>query len=245
LGATGRGICEQTGISPVDVDILMGTFTKAFGSVGGYIAADKDLITYLRNENYGLLWASSLSTPACQQVISALSIIMGEDRTTIGATKIRQLAENGNYFRYRAKEMGLHVLGDWGSPICPILVYHPGRVTAFSRLMLERKVAIVVVGYPATHLLMSRSRFCISAAHTRADMDFILDQLREVSLEVGIRFGVDPAHPSAPVPVLDAPDHVRELIARADADASSSKSSSSSRRLSAERKQSVSEGKRA
>jgi serine palmitoyltransferase len=87
-----------------------------------------------------MISASPLSPPACQQVISALSIIMGEDGTDIGATKVRALSENGNYFRYKAKQMGLDVLGDWGSPICPIVIYHPGRVCAFSREMLAHKV---------------------------------------------------------------------------------------------------------
>jgi serine palmitoyltransferase len=194
LGKTGRGICEEAGVSPSDVDILMGTFTKAFGSVGGYIAADRGLIQYLRSTNTGMICASPLSPPACQQVISALSIIMGEDGTDIGQTKIRALSENGNYFRYKSKEMGLDVLGDWGSPICPIVVYHPGRVCAFSREMLKEKVAVVVVGYPATPLLLSRSRFCISAAHTKADLDLILDVLRQVSWDVGIRFQAGANH---------------------------------------------------
>lgn len=213
LGKGGRGICEESGVPPADVDILMGTFTKAFGSVGGYIAADKSLIEYVRHTNYGMICASPLSPPACQQVISALSIIMGEDGTDIGATKIRALNENSNYFRYKAREMGLDVLGDWGSPICPIVVYHPGRVTAFSREMLEHKVAIVVVGYPATPLLLSRSRFCISAAHTRADLDLILAALREVSWDIGIRFAPGSTASIDANVAVDAPPHVAALVA--------------------------------
>jgi len=153
---------------------------------------------------------------------------MGEDGTDIGATKVRALAENGNYFRYKAKEMGLDVLGDWGSPICPIVIYHPGRVCAFSREMLAHKVAVVVVGYPATPLLLSRSRFCISAAHTRADLDIILEALRQVSWDVGVRFQPNSNRSiDCNVPV-DAPQYVKDLVARDPSSFASSRPRSAS-----------------
>jgi serine palmitoyltransferase len=84
LGKTGRGICEESGVPPSDVDVLMGTFTKAFGSVGGYIAADRNTVAFIRQTNYALVTSSPLSPPACQQVIAALGIMTGDDGTDIG-----------------------------------------------------------------------------------------------------------------------------------------------------------------
>ena len=84
LGRTGRGICDEANVNPDDIDILMGTFTKSFGAVGGYIAGSMEMINYLRHVTAGSLYSSSISIPACQQIISALKIIMGEDGTDLG-----------------------------------------------------------------------------------------------------------------------------------------------------------------
>ena len=54
------------------------------------------------------------------------------------------------------------------------MLYHPGKIASFSRLTLERGIAAVVVGFPATHLLTARARICISASHTRQDLDCAL-----------------------------------------------------------------------
>ena len=72
-------------MSPDDVDIMMGTFTKSFGSAGGYIAANKDIINYLRHHSHANVYATSMSIPVVQQVISSMGIIMGRDGTNDGA----------------------------------------------------------------------------------------------------------------------------------------------------------------
>ncbi|CAH8267922.1 unnamed protein product [Arabidopsis lyrata] len=79
IGKTGRGVCELLGVDTCDVDIMMGTFTKSFGSCGGYIAGSKDLIQYLKYHCPAHLYATSISTPAAQQVISVIKVILGED----------------------------------------------------------------------------------------------------------------------------------------------------------------------
>lgn len=68
--------------------------------------------------------------------------------------------------------MGLDVLGNWDSPVMPLMIYHLGKLPAFSRMCLDQNVAVVVVGFPATELLLSRARICISAAHTREDLEY-------------------------------------------------------------------------
>ncbi len=71
LGASGRGVCEHWGINPRDVDIMMGTFTKSFGSCGGYIAGSRELIAFMRRHNPAHLYATAMSAPAVQQVRTA------------------------------------------------------------------------------------------------------------------------------------------------------------------------------
>lgn len=91
---------------PRDVDILMGTFTKSFGAMGGYIAGSPELIQALRNATSGFLSDNAMSPVVCQQILTAFKVLKGEDGTDIGATKLRRLHDNANYFRERLIEMG-------------------------------------------------------------------------------------------------------------------------------------------
>jgi serine palmitoyltransferase len=163
LGATGRGVCEYCGVDPADVDILMGTFTKSFGGMGGYIAGDKDLISYLRHACAGTMYHNSLSPVVCKQVHTALKVIMGEDGTNAGRRKLDSLRENSNFMRKELINMGLHVYGNYDSPVIPVMLYNPTKIAAFSRECYDRGLAVVVVGFPATPIVLSRTRICISA----------------------------------------------------------------------------------
>lgn len=188
IGPTGRGITEVKGVPTSDVDIMMGTFTKSFGAVGGYMAGSKALVSYLRKASVGSVHSSSISPPACQQILSSMGIIMGTDGTNLGKQKLKALRENSDYFRRRVTEMGFHVLGDYGSPVVPMMLYHPAKIPAFSRECLKRGLAVVVVGFPASPLLLSRTRVCISAGHSKADLDDALEKISEVGDIIGIKY---------------------------------------------------------
>ncbi len=113
---------------------------------------------------------------------------MGLDGTNIGQQKITALRDNSNYFRMRLNDMGLHVLGHYDSPICPVMLYNPAKISAFSRECYKRGLAVCVVGFPAVPILMSRARFCISAGHTREDLDGALEKIEEVADLLKIRY---------------------------------------------------------
>ena len=83
---------------------------------------------------------------------------------------------------------GMHVYGDFDSPIIPVMIYFPAKIAAFSRECLARGVAIVVVGFPATSVILSRARFCISAAHTKDDIVHAVRVIAEVSDLLGLRY---------------------------------------------------------
>ncbi|GJY32291.1 long chain base biosynthesis protein 2a [Tanacetum coccineum] len=170
VGKTGRGVCELLDVDTADVDIMMGTFTKSFGSCGGYIAGSKELIQYLKYTCPAHLYATSISPPAAQQIISSIKVILGDDGTSRGSQKLAKVRENSNYFRSELQKMGFDVLGDYDSPVMPIMIYNPAKIAAFSRECLKENIAVVTVAFPATPLLLARARICISAAHTREDM---------------------------------------------------------------------------
>ena len=130
-----------------------------------------------------------MSPPVAQQVLSALRVISGLDGSHRGAEKLRRLRENANYLRRRLLDAGVNVLGDWDSPVMPIMLFQPGKIAALSRECLKRGLAMVVVGFPATPLLTARARVCVSAAHSKEDLDYAVDVLDEVSGLCLLRYG--------------------------------------------------------
>ncbi len=179
IGPTGRGVVDHWGCNPKDVDVLMGTFTKSFGSAGGYIAGTKHLIDYIRTKSHSNCYAPSMSAPVTLQIIKTLEIIMGLDGTNEGLRRIKQLAENTKYFRDKLVKMGFIVYGNCSSPVVPVMLFMPSMVPGFNRMMLAKKIAVVGVGFPATCLTGARVRFCLSAAHTREMLDKALEAIDE------------------------------------------------------------------
>ncbi|KAI9840760.1 MAG: serine palmitoyltransferase component [Sclerophora amabilis] len=188
LGPRGRGVCDYFGIDPSEVDVLMGTLTKSFGANGGYVAAEKAIIDKLRVTNAGTLYGESPTPPVLMQISSSLRIITGELVPGQGEERLQRLAFNSRYLRLGLKRLGFIVYGHDDSPIIPLLLYHPARIAAFSHEMLRRKIAVVVVGYPATPLLSSRARFCVSAAHTKDDLDRLLAACDEIGNVLQAKF---------------------------------------------------------
>lgn len=188
LGKTGRGVCEHWGVDPSEVDVLMGTFTKSFGAMGGYIAGSKELIAYLRHNSVGSVFSQSLAPTVTAQILQAFTVIKGEDGTDHGARKLQAIKDNANYFRSRLSELGVQRLGDKDSPIIPVMLYNPTKIAAFSREAAKENLAVVVVGFPATPVLLSRVRFCISAGHTREQLDAAIEGLKKVARRVRVRW---------------------------------------------------------
>jgi serine palmitoyltransferase len=180
LGPHGGGVCDYFGVDPSKVDILMGTFTKSFGAAGGYVAASKEIIKHLRAKNHGSVYAEPMPCPVAQQVYTSMKIILGEAGGDDGARRLHQIADNSTFFRQQLKRLGFIVYGHDDSPVIPMLLFNPAKIPAFSRECLKRGLAVVVVGYPATPIITSRARFCMSAAHSREDLVKALELISEV-----------------------------------------------------------------
>jgi serine palmitoyltransferase len=188
IGEGGHGICQYCNVDPAEIDVLMGTFTKSFGSIGGYIASDKTVIDYIRGTASISTFCEGMSAVIAQQALSSIRVIEGRDGSDLGKRRIDQLAENSRFFRQGLIKLGLMVYGADTSPVIPVMLYNPGKMPAFSRMCLERGLAVVVVGYPATSLIESRVRFCISANHTREDLQQSLDVIDEIADEFFLRY---------------------------------------------------------
>merc|ERR1712167_472601 len=96
----------------------------------------------------------------------------------------------GDYFRVSLIAMGCEVFGDTGSPVIPLMLYNPTKIAAFSRECYKRGLAVVVVGFPATSVVLSRSRFCVSAGHSRADLEAAIKDIAEIAKMLKLRYAV-------------------------------------------------------
>lgn len=188
MGPTGRGVVEYNGCDPADVDIMMGTFTKSFGGNGGYIAASKEVISYIRQHSHSIAYATAMTPVIASYVNTSLKLIMGEGGTNEGQKRITALAENSRYFRQKLVEKGFIVYGNEDSPVVPILVYFPGKLCYLSRQLLKDGIAVVIVGFPATDLIRARVRICLSASHTKEMLDKALEAFDDLGDYLNIKY---------------------------------------------------------
>jgi serine palmitoyltransferase len=188
LGPRGRGVCDYYKIDPNEVDILMGTLTKSFGANGGYVAAEKPIIDKLRSVNAATLYGESPAPAVLAQILSSLKIIDGDLAPGQGEERLQRITFNSRYLRLGLKRLGFIVYGHDDSPIIPIMLYNPAKMSAFSHEMLKRKISVVVVGYPGTPLISSRARFCVSSAHNKDDLDRVLAACEEVGDILQVKF---------------------------------------------------------
>jgi len=177
VGETGRGVCELLNCDPNDVDIMMGTFTKSFGAAGGYVAGRKEMIEFLRKNCAGAVYGKAMGPAIMQQIISSFNVL---SKSNVGKQKLYQLRNNTKYFRQKLQDEGFYILGHDSSPVVPMMIYNPGQAMFMVRELRNRGIGVVFVGFPATELAKNRIRFCISAGHSRAMLDYVISQVIEV-----------------------------------------------------------------
>lgn len=184
MGPRGRGVCDHCGVDPRDVDVLMGTFTKSFGAAGGYIAGSAALVRHVRAHGHAHAYAHAMAPPVAAKVLAAFRAIAAP----AGLRRVRQLRANTHHFRARLRAMGVVAFGHEDSPVVPMLVYTFSKMAATVERLTARGVATVGVGFPATPLNKARIRFCLSSAHSRAQLDAALDAIQAVVAELGLAY---------------------------------------------------------
>jgi serine palmitoyltransferase len=178
LGETGKGICQHLNEDPCCVDFLMGTFTKSFASIGGYVTFQDKKLGERVEALYRKRFVKEVVPlhPACARQI--LDVI--EWLSKGGQYNIKKLRKNSIYLRKKLKGIGCEILGMEDSPVIPIMIREVHHVESINRMFLKCGFAVVSVGYPATPLLEGcRLRFCVSATHTTNDLDVLVEVMDE------------------------------------------------------------------
>ena len=177
LGENGLGSIEAQALSQSDVPIVMGTFGKAVGTAGAFIAGSQALIDYL--VNFAKHYVYSTAMPPAQAVATLYSL------THIAADTSRTDALNYNvaYFRERFgaqignDQHGDLILSNSSSAIQPIIVGSPERALALSDALKARGIWIPAIRYPTVPKGEDRLRITLSATHTQQDIDVLVDAI--------------------------------------------------------------------
>jgi len=165
LGKTGRGIGELFGAKPGDVDLWMGTLSKSFASCGGYIAASRRLVEYLKYSAPGFVYSVGLSPPDTAAALAAAELLEAEPG------RVTQLMENARLFLRLAGQAGLDTGPSGGSAVVPIIVGSSGVALRLAQGLAEAGINVQPIFYPAVEDDAARLRFFISASHTAQQIE--------------------------------------------------------------------------
>jgi len=178
LGKTGRGTHEHHDVMG-RIDILTGTLGKALGgATGGYTAARKEIVELLRQRSRPYLFSNSVAPPIVAASIAALDLLEAD-------TALRdRLEENTRYFREAVRTIGLEV-PEGTHPIVPIMLGEARLAHEMADLLLARGVYVIGFSYPVVPKGTARIRMQVSAAHTREELDYTIEQLQAVAMELG------------------------------------------------------------
>jgi 2-amino-3-ketobutyrate coenzyme A ligase (EC 2.3.1.29) len=178
LGRGGRGIVDHFGLHG-RVDIEVGTLSKAFGVVGGYVAGRREIVEWLRQRGRPFLFSSAMTAADTAACIAAVEIL--EESTEL----VDQLWENTRYFKAEMRRLGFD-LGQSVTPITPVMLGDAHLAQTFSRRLFEEGVFAQAIGYPTVPRGKARIRVMISAAHRREDLDRGLEAFAQVGRELGV-----------------------------------------------------------
>lgn len=178
LGSHGRGIVDHFDLHG-RVDIEVGTLSKAFGVVGGFVAGKKELIDYLKQKARPFLFSSSLSPAETGAALAAVRILKKSDEL------VRRLWDNAKYFKTEMQKLGFDT-GHSETPITPVMLYDAKLSSEFSKKLFEEGIFAQSIGYPTVPKGKARIRVMISAVHTKEDLDFALGKFEKVGKELGV-----------------------------------------------------------
>lgn len=180
IGPNGRGIDDYYDLSPGEVDIYMGTLSKAIPSIGGYVAGDKDMITFLRYTSNAFIFSAALPPVSTAVAIKALDIILNDKE------RIKALQKNIHFFISGLKELGFNTLSSKDTPIIPVIIGNDVKTFKFAKKMKKEGIMIPPIVFPAVPRDGGRLRCCVMSTHTEEDLKYILSKMEKIGKDLGV-----------------------------------------------------------
>ena len=178
LGAHGRGTGEHYGVQD-DVDLIVGTFSKSFACLGGFVAGPKQVIHFLKHGSRSVIFSASMTPASVATVLACLDIVEAEPE------RRERLWDNVAYMKRGFEALGLEVI-DGGSPILSVVIGDEVPTLEFNKLLFENGVFVNPVLPPAVPEGMSLLRTSYMATHTQDDLDTILEAFKTVGEQLRI-----------------------------------------------------------
>ena len=178
LGEQGRGIGEHYGVPAADVDIWMGTLSKAFGSCGGYVAGSHALVDYLKYTAPGFVFAAGISPANAAAALASLRLLKAEP------DRLKRLHARSRLFLTLARERGLNTGMSEGSPVLPVILGNSVHCLQLSEALFDRGINVQPILYPAVEERAARLRFFITSTHTddqiRSTVEAVAEELEKI-----------------------------------------------------------------
>jgi glycine C-acetyltransferase len=178
LGRGGRGISDHFDLHG-QVDIEIGTLSKAFGVVGGYVAGSQLLIDYVRQHARPFLFSSASTAADVAACIAAVELLQTSDNAVL------RLWENTRLFQQALRDLGFD-LGQTQTPITPVMIGEAQKAKTFSAALFEADVFAQALAFPTVPRGTARLRLMLSATHSKEDLDWALERLADVGREQGL-----------------------------------------------------------
>ncbi|MBN1206006.1 MAG: 8-amino-7-oxononanoate synthase [Myxococcaceae bacterium] len=176
LGARGAGLCEELGLG-AEVELRMGTLSKAFGCLGAYVATSRAVADLLLNRARPFIFSTSLPAALCAAAEAAVELVEGD------APLRERLWRNIRRFSAGLRALGLPA--EPRSAIFPVILGDPDQALEAARRCRERGLLVKAIRPPTVPEGTSRLRFCLSAGHTEGHIDFALEVLRQLGVRRG------------------------------------------------------------
>jgi 8-amino-7-oxononanoate synthase len=177
VGPEGRGVVHHFGLNN-DVEIVMGTFSKSLGSMGGFIAGSADMVEYLKHKARCLIFTASLAPAVVGGVLKALEILRSEPG------RIDQLWKNTRKMHEGFKAIGFKI-GTTQTPIVPILIGSEAKAFTFAQRLFDEGVFATPAIYPAVRYGEAIVRTSFMSSHTEEDLDRVLEIFAKIAKELG------------------------------------------------------------
>ncbi|PJF21259.1 MAG: 8-amino-7-oxononanoate synthase [Phototrophicales bacterium] len=178
LGRGGRGIVDHFGLHG-QVDIEVGTMSKAFGVIGGIVAGSQVLIDWLKQRGRPFLFSSAMTVPDVAACLEAVDIL--EESQDL----VKRLWDNANFMKHELKTMGFDI-GNSSTPIIPLMLGDAHLARQFSQQLMENGVFAMAIGYPTVPKGLARIRVMNTAAHQHDDLEQALDAFLAVGKALGV-----------------------------------------------------------
>ena len=178
FGKQGRGTCDHFGVTG-DVDLIMGTFSKSFASLGGFIATDSITANYLRHNSRSYIFSASITPASTAAVGAALDIMESEPE------RIAHLWEVTNYALEGFRNLGCEI-GHTSTPIIPLFIRDNEKTFRVTRDLFDEGVFVNAVVSPAVAPSDTLIGFSLMATHTKEQVDFALDKIEKCFKRLGI-----------------------------------------------------------